>query len=43
MHYSVIMAANVLGMGYDNAVKVKVDSMGRMDAEDLEKQVRKSK
>ena len=29
-HYSVLMAANVLGMGFDNVIKVPCDSDGRM-------------
>ena len=34
-HYSVLMAANVLAMGYNNAIKVKTDSDGRMDVNEL--------
>ena len=34
-HYSVRMAANVLGLGFDNVVKVKVDAEGRMDSSQL--------
>jgi len=29
------MAANVLGLGVDNVVKVKVDGEGRIDVSDL--------
>ena len=29
-HYSVLMAANVLGIGFDNVIKVPCDSDGRM-------------
>ena len=30
-HYSILMAANVMGMGYNNVIKVGVDKNGSMD------------
>ncbi len=35
-HYSFISAANVLGLGVENVVRVKSDELGRMDVEALE-------
>lgn len=35
-HYSFISAANILGIGVANIIRVKSDSLGRMDAEALE-------
>ena len=35
-HYSFISAANVLGLGVENIIRVKSDQMGRMDTEALE-------
>ena len=37
------MAANVLGLGYDNLVKVNVDESGCMDTADLDKRVQEAK
>ena len=34
-HYSVLMSANVVGIGYQNLVKVACDSSGRMKPESL--------
>ena len=34
-HYSVLMSANVLGIGYQNLIKVKCDASGRMKPESL--------
>ncbi|DAC30001.1 MAG TPA: glutamate decarboxylase [Candidatus Poseidoniaceae archaeon] len=34
-HYSVLMSANVLGIGYQNLIKVACDSRGRMKPESL--------
>lgn len=35
-HYSFISAANVLGLGVENIIRVKSDQLGRMDTEALE-------
>jgi len=35
-HYSFIIAANVLGIGVENVIRVKSDDLGRMDIEALE-------
>ncbi len=35
-HYSYVSAANVLGLGVQNIIRVKTDGLGRMDAEALE-------
>ncbi len=35
-HYSFISAANVLGLGVQNIIRVKTDQLGRMDSEALE-------
>ena len=35
-HYSFVIAANVLGIGVENVVRVKSDDLGRMDVEALE-------
>ena len=42
-HYSTLMAANVLGLGYSNVIKVKTDNDGRMDISELNKEVEKAK
>ena len=42
-HYSCLMASNVLGMGYDNVIKVKTDNDGRMDVSELNKAVEEAK
>ena len=42
-HYSCTMAANVLGLGYDNLVKVDVDESGCMDTADLDRRVQEAK
>ena len=34
-HYSVLMSANVIGIGHQNLIKVKCDSSGRMKPESL--------
>lgn len=39
-HYSVVKAADVLGIGKDNVVITKMDSMFRLDARELEKRIR---
>lgn len=39
-HYSVAKAADVLGIGKDNVVLVKTDSMFRLDVQDLDKRIR---
>lgn len=38
-HYSIDNAANVLGIGVDNVVKVKTDKHGRIIPEELEKEI----
>lgn len=35
-HYSILMAANVMGLGYDNVIKVKTDEYGAMLIDELE-------
>lgn len=42
-HYSVLMASNVLGIGYDNVIKVKADVDGKMDMNELTKEVEAAK
>ena len=42
-HYCTLMAANVLGMGYDNVIKVKTDNDGRMDVSALNQAVEQAK
>ena len=42
-HYSVLMSANVLGIGFDNVIKVPCDSNGRMRPEKLEEEIERSK
>lgn len=39
-HYSIAKAADILGIGKDNVVIVKTDSMFRLDIEDLENRIR---
>ena len=34
-HYSILMAANVLGIGYNNVIKIGVDKNGSMDTDQL--------
>ena len=42
-HYSLSKGAGVLGIGINNMIKVKVDSRGRMDPEDLERCILESR
>jgi len=42
-HYSVLMAANVLGIGFDNVVKVACDSDGRMRCDKLVEEIERSR
>jgi len=42
-HYSVLMAGNVIGLGYNNIVKVKCDNDGRMIPSELEKEIANAK
>ena len=42
-HYSVLMAANVLGIGYDNVVKVACDDDGCMRVDRLEEEIHRSR
>lgn len=41
-HYSFDTAANILGIGANNVIKVKVDSNGKMIPTELEKEIQKS-
>ena len=41
-HYSIDKAAQVMGLGTDNIVKVPVDAIGRMDVDALERLIEKS-
>jgi glutamate/tyrosine decarboxylase-like PLP-dependent enzyme len=41
-HYSIDNAANVLGIGVDNVVKVKTDKSGRIIPEEFEKDIKNS-
>ena len=38
-HYSILMAANVMGMGYNNVIKVGVDENGSMDTKELKEKI----
>ena len=42
-HYSVLMAANVLGIGFDNVIKVACDSDGRMRCDKLVEEIERSR
>ena len=42
-HYSVLMAANVLGLGFDNVIKVPCDSDGRMRCDKLIEEIERSR
>ena len=42
-HYSVLMAANVLGIGFDNVIKVPCDDDGRMRCDKLEEEIERSR
>jgi len=42
-HYSISMAANVLGLGHKNVIKVKVDADGRIDPSELAVKVKEAK
>ena len=42
-HYSVLMAANVLGIGFDNVVKVPCDIDGRMRVDKLEEEIERTR
>lgn len=41
-HYSVMMAANVLGIGFDNLIKVPCDMDGRMRVDKLEEEIQRT-
>ena len=41
-HYSVLMSANVLGIGFDNVIKVPCDNDGRMRSDKLEEEIERS-
>ena len=38
-HYSTLMAANVVGIGHSNVMKIRCDSMGRMDVNHLQEEI----
>lgn len=42
-HYSYLMAANVIGIGYDNVIKVVTDENGSMDTDKLVEAIAKAK
>ncbi len=42
-HYSVLMAANVLGIGFDNVIKVACDFDGRMRCDKLVEEIERSR
>ena len=42
-HYSVLMAANVLGIGFDNVIKIPCDDSGRMRCDKLQEEIERSK
>ena len=42
-HYSVLMAANVLGIGFDNVIKVPCDLDGRMRVDKLEEEIHRTR
>ena len=42
-HYSVMMSANVLGIGYDNVIKVACDDDGCMRMDRLEEEIHRSR
>ena len=42
-HYSVLMAANVLGIGFDNVIKVPCDQDGKMRVDKLGEEIERSR
>ena len=42
-HYSVLMAANVLGIGFDNVIKVKCDSDGKSRPDKLQEEIERTR
>jgi glutamate/tyrosine decarboxylase-like PLP-dependent enzyme len=42
-HYSVLMAANVLGIGFDNVIKVPCDQDGRMRTDKLSEEIARTR
>ncbi len=42
-HYSVLMAGNVLGIGFDNVVKVACDEDGRMRPDKLQEEIHRTR
>lgn len=42
-HYSIQKAASALGIGSDNVIKVKTDSVGKMLVSDLKEKVTEAK
>ena len=41
-HYSVLMAANVLGIGFENVIKVPCDNEGRMRSDKLNEEIQRT-
>ena len=42
-HYSVLMAANVLGIGFDNVIKIPCDDSGRMRSDKLQEEIERTR
>ena len=42
-HYSVLMAANVLGIGFDNVIKIPCDESGRMRIDKLQEEIERTR
>ena len=42
-HYSVLMAANVLGIGFDNVIKIPCDNDGRMRSDKLQEEIERTR
>jgi glutamate/tyrosine decarboxylase-like PLP-dependent enzyme len=42
-HYSVLMAANVLGIGFENVIKVPCDTEGRIRSDKLDEEIQRTK
>ena len=42
-HYSVLMAANVLGIGFENVIKVRCDNEGRIRSDKLDEEIQRTK
>ena len=42
-HYSVLMAANVLGIGFDNVIKIPCDESGRIRIDKLQEEIERTR